>query len=217
MAELADAGDSKSPGFTPMRVRVPPSAFDGSCFVASRKPAPDRSGGGLLFRLSGRIVPRMVRAARQMGEPQRTGVVEKNGKEIKTISFAYASVGGEPSESGVTPARVQAYFFHENILVGKEFISSYKSDSSNFDEAKTTVIKKGETTRSEVTKILGQPTAAYIPPMVDTSSGEAIGYAYTTVRGGPFTGFKTFTKILRISFDENGIVNDVELMTSGTK
>lgn len=153
----------------------------------------------------------------QMGEPQRTGVVEKNGKEIKTISFAYASVGGEPSESGVTPARVQAYFFHENILVGKEFISSYKSDSSNFDEAKTTVIKKGETTRSEVTKILGQPTAAYIPPMVETSSGEAIGYAYTTVRGGPFTGFKTFTKILRISFDENGIVNDVELMTSGTK
>ena len=26
VAELADAGDSKSPGFTPMRVRVPPSA-----------------------------------------------------------------------------------------------------------------------------------------------------------------------------------------------
>ena len=152
-----------------------------------------------------------------MGEPQRTGVVEKNGKEIKTIGFVYASVGGEPSESGVTPARVQAYFFHENVLVGKEFISSFKSDSSNFDATKTTVIKKGETTRSEVKQIFGQPTATLIPPMVKASFGEAIGYAYTTVRGGPFTGFKTFTKVLRVSFDENGIVSDVELMTSGTK
>ena len=153
----------------------------------------------------------------QMGQPQRTGVVEKNGKEIQTIGFVYASVGGEPSEPGVTPARVQAYFFHENILVGQEFISSFKSDSSNFDDTKVSVIKKGKTTRSEVIQIFGHPTATYIEPVVKASYGEAIGYAYTTVRGGPFTGFKTFTKILRISFDENSVVSDFELMTSGTK
>lgn len=153
----------------------------------------------------------------RMGEPQRTGVVEKNGKEIKTIGFVYASVGGEPSESGVTPARVQAYFFHKNILVGQEFISSFKSDSSNFDETKTALVKKGETTRPEVIQIFGQPTATYIEPVIKASHGEGVGYAYTTVRGGPFTGIKTFTKILRISFDEDGIVSEVELMTSGTK
>ena len=153
----------------------------------------------------------------QMGEPRNTGVVEKNGKQIKSISYVYATVGGEALESGVTPARVQAYFFHKNILVGQEFISSFKSDSSNFDETKTNLIKKGKTTRSEVITIFGKPTATFIAPVVKESFDEAIGYAYTAVRGGPFSGMKAFTKILRISFDENNIVTDIEFISSGTK
>jgi len=152
-----------------------------------------------------------------MGEPRDTGVVEKNGKQITSIGYAYATVGGEPSESGVIPARVQSYLFHKNILVGQEFISSFKSDSSNFDETKIAAIKKGKTTRSEVIKILGQPTGTFIAPVVEESFVEAIGYAYTVVRGGPFSGMKTFTKVLRVSFDKDNVVTDVEFVSSGTE
>lgn len=152
-----------------------------------------------------------------MGEPRNSGNVEKNGKQINSISYAYASVGGQPFESGVTPARAQSYFFHDGILVGKEFVSSFKSDSSFFDETKTNRLRKGETTRSEAIQIMGAPTASYVAPMVKESSGEAIGYAYMAVRGGPFSGFKTLTKILRISFDTNNVIADIEFASSGTK
>lgn len=152
----------------------------------------------------------------QMGEPEGTGEVYKNGAQIKTISYVYASMGGAPSEEGAIPGRAQIYMFHEGTLVGREFISSFKSDSSNFEDAKVADLKEGETSRAEVIKLFGEPTGAYVYPMVSEAVGEAIGYAYQTVKGGTFTGLKSFIKVLRISFDKDGIVSDLEFTTSGT-
>lgn len=152
----------------------------------------------------------------QLGEPSKTGDVLKNEKRLKSIVYVYATTGGEPLENGVIPVRALGYYFFNETLVGEEFISSFKSDHSNFDDQKVTRIQKGQTTRADVIQMLGKPTASYIPPMVKQSSGEAIGYAYTATRGGVFSGLKTFTKVLQISFDENGVVLDVEYTESGT-
>jgi hypothetical protein len=153
----------------------------------------------------------------QMGEPRNAGEVLKNGKNIKSISYAYASKGGDPLEDGVIPARALIYYFDNDILVGQSFLSSFKSDSSNFDNTRIESIKKGQTTRAEAIQILGKPTASFIPPMVKATAGEAIGYSYQTTRGSAFTGLKFFRKMLLVSFDDKGLVSDIEYSSSGTK
>ena len=154
---------------------------------------------------------------KQMGEPRRAGDALKNGKTVKSITYVYASTGGEPLEEGVIPARGLTYYFYNDTLVGQEFISSFKSDHSNFDDTKVEGVKKGRSNRAEVTQLLGRPTASFVPPMVKETSGEAIGYAYQTTRGGVFSGFKFFVKILRISFDEKDLVSEIEYTSSDSK
>jgi hypothetical protein len=153
----------------------------------------------------------------QMGEPRKVGDVLKNEKPVKSITYVYASTGGEPLEEGVIPARGLTYYFYNDTLVGQEFLSSFKSDNSNFDNTKVANLKKGQTTRAEVIQMLGKSTASLIPPMVKATSGEAIGYTYQTTQGGAFSGFKFFNKILRISFDNKDLVSDVEYTSSGNK
>jgi hypothetical protein len=153
----------------------------------------------------------------QMGEPRKVGDVLKNEKPVKSITYVYATTVGEPLEEGVIPARALVFYFYNDTLVGQEFLSSFKSDNSNFDNTRIESIKKGQTTRAEVIQILGKPTASHIPPMVRATSGEAIGYTYQTTRRAAFSGFKFFNKILRISFDDKDTVSDVEYTASGDK
>ena len=153
----------------------------------------------------------------QMGEPRKTSDILKNGKNVKAVTYAYASKSGEPLEADVIPARAASYFFYNDVLVGQEFVSSFKSDNSNFDDKRVESIKKGQTTRAEVIKLMGQPTGTFMPPMVKETSGEAFGYAYQAIRGGLFSGLKSSAKILRVSFDDKGVVSDVEYTSSENK
>lgn len=154
---------------------------------------------------------------KQMGEPRKTGDVLKNGKNVKTVTYVYATTGGEPLEEGVIPARALSYYFHNEILVGQEFLSSFKSDNSNFDDTKIPSITKGKTTRTEVIQLLGRPSATFIVPMVRETYGEAIGYTYQATRGGAFSGFKFYNKVLRITFDDKDNVLEIDYASSGNK
>jgi hypothetical protein len=153
----------------------------------------------------------------QLGEPRRVGTLLKNDKSLKSITYAFAATGGEPLEAGVIPARAMGYYFLNDTLVGLEFVSSFKSDNSDFDETRIAAIAKGKTTRAEVIQLLGRPSGSYIPPMVKETSGEAVGYTYIATKGGAFSGFKFFRKSLLISFNESDQVSDVEFSSSGSK
>jgi hypothetical protein len=153
----------------------------------------------------------------RMGEPRRASDILKNGKNVKAITYVYASKGSEALEADVTPARALTYFFYADTLVGQEFVSSFKSDNSNFDDKLVPSIRKGQSTRSDVITLMGEPTAMFIVPMVKETSGEAIGYTYQAVRGGLFSGIKNSVKSLRISFDDKGVVSDIEYTSSDNK
>lgn len=90
----------------------------------------------------------------RLGSPYREGVVTKNEQQIKTASYAYASAGGEGAAEGVTPARGQGFYYSNNKLVGYDFSSSWKEDNTNFDGGKVAQIKKGESTRADVLRLL---------------------------------------------------------------
>jgi len=102
----------------------------------------------------------------QMDEPQNTGEMIKNGETIKDIQYVYVA----SSMGGVFPGRALTFYFHNDILVGKEFISSFKSDNSNFDHTRISTIVKGKTTRDQVVRLLGKPTVFCIFPLCKTSS-----------------------------------------------
>src|SRR5215470_19269994 len=72
----------------------------------------------------------------KMGAPRQEGAVLKNDKNVRSATYAYATTGGSPARPGVTPARVQVFYFYEDVLVGHEFISSFAEDHSNFDEGR---------------------------------------------------------------------------------
>lgn len=153
----------------------------------------------------------------QMGEPRSVGEVLKNGKKVKSITYSYATTVDEPSEDGVIPARGLIYYFSNDTLVGQQFISSFKTDNSNFDDTKIANITKGQSTRTDVIQQLGKPSGSSIPPMVKETSGEAIVYMYATTRGGVYSGFKLFSKKLTITFDDRILVSDIDYESSDNK
>lgn len=153
----------------------------------------------------------------QMGRRGKFGDVLKNGKNIRSVTYVFATTGGDPLEPGVIPARALLYYFHDDVLVGQQFISSFKSDHSYFDDRKIPQISKGKSTRSEVIQLMGRPSASFIFPMVKQTSGEAIGYDYRPARGGVFRRVRFYVKSLRVTFDDKDRVLDVEYETSGKK
>jgi outer membrane protein assembly factor BamE (lipoprotein component of BamABCDE complex) len=152
----------------------------------------------------------------RLGSPYREGVVTKNDQQIKTASYAYASTGGTAAAEGVTPARSQGFYFFENKLVGYEFTSSWKEDSSNFDSDKISQIKKGESTRSDVVRLLGNPGGRYIYPVIPNKDESAINYLYNQTKGSAFN-LKFYQKVLIVTFNKQGVVTNVEYTESGQK
>lgn len=153
-----------------------------------------------------------AQAQAKMGAPWREGSVVKNDKTIKTAAYAYASVGGKPRNEGVTAARALTLYFHEDVLVGHEFISSWAEDHTDFNQSRIKDIVKGKTDRAQVIQLLGKPGGYYVYPMTKDTRGEAAVYAYLETRG-----FSHSSKLLLVSFDASGLVADVEFTSHGSK
>jgi hypothetical protein len=152
----------------------------------------------------------------RLGSPYREGVVTKNDQQLRTASYAYASAGGEAAADGVTAARSQGFYFFNGKLVGYEFLSSWKGDSTDFDSGKVSQIKKGESTRSDVVRLLGHPGGKYIYPLIPNTSDEAVNYLYHQTKGSAFN-LKFYQKLLVVTFSKQGVVTNVEYTESGQK
>src|SRR5918994_96233 len=101
----------------------------------------------------------------KMGSPLQSGQLTKNEKLMKVSKYAYAASGGESAHPGVTPARSLTFLFFEDNLVGKEFVSSFKQDSTDFDGQKVSSITKGKSTRQDVVALLGKPSGEAVYPV----------------------------------------------------
>lgn len=152
----------------------------------------------------------------RLGEPYREGAVTKNNQQMKSLSYAYASTGAEGAGDGVIAARSQGFYFHNDRLVGYEFISSWKEDSTDFDGAKAAQVRKGQSTLQDVARLFGPPVGRYIHPMVAGADEQAVSYLYSQTTGGAFN-LKFFQKRLVVTANRQGMVTDVEYVESGTR
>lgn len=154
--------------------------------------------------------------AQKMGNPLQNGEMTKNEKLIKVAKYAYAEGAGQGTYPGVVPARAITFSFFEDKLVGQEFMSSFKTDSTDFDGTKIPGIVKGKSTRNDVTALLGKPTGEAIYPMIKSKDDSALIYGYSQAKGSVFD-MKFHNKVLVVSFNGQGIVTDVEYVSSGDK
>jgi hypothetical protein len=64
----------------------------------------------------------------RLGSPYREGTLVKNGKQLKTRTYAYATTGVTAAYDGVVATRSQGFYFFEDKLAGYEFVSTWKDD-----------------------------------------------------------------------------------------
>ena len=117
----------------------------------------------------------------RFGDPYRQGTVVRNGETMKSLRYGYAS-GAASLAGGVTPSRGMSFYFWNDTLVGHEFTSSFDTDTTDFDAKKVPQIRKGETSESEVTALLGSPHGAYVYPLIP---GHAYSAPYEDVKLKP--------------------------------
>ena len=150
------------------------------------------------------------------GSPYREGSLLKNDKNVRQATYAYAATGGEPLVSGVTAARAMTFSFLDQVLVGHEFTSSFKSDHTDFDTARVPQIKKGETTRAQVIALMGPPAGLWIHPMVKSQDDQGLVWIYGQTRASGFS-ISVHQKVLVVAVSPTGVVTEVDLTVSGER
>jgi outer membrane protein assembly factor BamE (lipoprotein component of BamABCDE complex) len=147
----------------------------------------------------------------RMGTPfqQATGVT--NGKATRTLGYAYASMGGQAKNPGVTPVNALTLVFHEGKLVSKSYLSNLKEDATDFDGSKAVAVESGKTTMAQVKAMFGPAPGEAVYPAIKHPSGRALIYSYQEMRG-----FTPSTKILTVVFDAKDTVVDVDYQNTGT-
>lgn len=151
-----------------------------------------------------------------MGAPQQTGELLRNGEKLKSVRYAYAEGAGSGKYPGVTPARAQVFLTFNDLLVAEEFVSSFPTDATDFDDAKISAIVKGKSNRADVVALLGNPNGRGIYPFIKNKGETALIYSYSHVKGSVFN-MKLYSKSLVVSFDASGIVSEVEYKSNGEK
>jgi len=144
------------------------------------------------------------------------GSVFQNGETVEIVTYTQTSVRKSLAVAKkVTPARALSFYFLEGMLVGYEFVSSFKEDHTDFDDAQVAMIKKGETTIEEVEELLGRVCGQHVYPLVSGDVKLALVYSYTQVRGT--FKLQVFTKTLLVTADSDGVVMEVSLQASGER
>ena len=146
----------------------------------------------------------------------RTSSLSRNGQSMEIVTYTQTSVRKSLAVAKkVIPARALSFYFLDGILVGYEFVSSFKEDHTDFDDAKTSEIKQGETTLEDVDELLGKACGRYVYPLVAGDAESARVYSYSQVRGT--FSLKIYTKTLVVTFDSSGVVTEVSLAASGER
>lgn len=153
----------------------------------------------------------------RLGPPTTQQKFERNGEPVLLLAYIYTTEA-EPNhgDRGVIASRTLYLFFHDDRLVGHEFRSTIASDHTDFDPRKAREIVKGESTRADVTRLLGRPGGTLSFPMINANLGEAFVYGYSQERRVPFGKPIAFSKTLIVTFDPRGAVSGTFYDTSGT-
>jgi hypothetical protein len=147
----------------------------------------------------------------RFGAPQQRGRAVKDGVEVISLSYSHADPGAQSAAPGVPAAKTMAFYFAGDRLVGYEALSTFKADSSDFDDTRVSDIRRGLTTEAQVRDLVGRPSGMYIYPLTRAPDERDIVYVYGQKKGpAPLA-----RKQLLVTVDARGIVRDVQYEKTG--
>ena len=118
-----------------------------------------------------------------------------------------------PALPGVIPQRRGDFYFAGDKLVSYRYSSTFKADSTDFNEAFVANLERGKTTLREAEQMLGKSGGMGIKP----DSGENIGkehyYTYWYVEVNK-TEHLIIEKRLQLFFDADNVLADFKLKTT---
>jgi len=152
----------------------------------------------------------------KFGKPFAEGTVIRNGRTVRNATYVHSESAGKAARDGIVPSRSLSLYFFNDVLVGHEYLSSWASDSTDFDEGQRKYIEKGRTTEAEMVQMFGKPSGYEIYPMIASKADHAAVYAYAELESGAFSR-RAFRKVLVVSLDAAGIVTEFDYTSVGPK
>jgi len=144
-----------------------------------------------------------------LGDPTGKDIKASNGENVIILTYAYANIVEEPLFQDVTPSRVLTLYFYKNILIGKGYTSSFRSDNTYFDPQKAKSIKQGMT-KQQVIDLLGRSSGEYRYPLILSKNGKALVYSFAQTKGS-----RTLENSLIVAIDKNDVVQESEFNQFG--
>jgi hypothetical protein len=149
--------------------------------------------------------------AARFGAPQQRGRLLKDGVEVTALSYSHVDPAAGAVAPGVPAVKAMALYFARGMLVGYEFLSTFRADSSDFDDTRISDIQRGVTTEAQVRELVGRPGGMYIYPLTGRPGERALVFLYGEKRGqAPLA-----QKQLIVTLDASGIVREVQFEKTG--
>jgi len=116
-----------------------------------------------------------------------------------------------PAGGGDVFVKLAAFVFRDGVLIGYSSQSNFADHPTDFDTTKTSLLRKGQSTRQDVEAILGPATGQAIYPIVLKPGESTLQYNYGTL--DPHTR-KILSKALVLLFDADGRLLDYRSNTT---
>lgn len=143
--------------------------------------------------------------------PTSFGEFQAHGKQVRTMTYRYMNNFGKALRPEITPTKAETFYFVKDVLVGIDYTDSFKGEGTAFDARKIKRIRKGQSTKEDVLKLLGPAGGLYAPPLVPDSSYRALVYFSKQISGVKLLSDQK----LVVAYDRNGVVTDVKYTASG--
>jgi hypothetical protein len=152
----------------------------------------------------GKSVPADIESL--LGKPRLAVPGQRNGEKIDLYGYNYTETTGLASKRINTfPIRQVIFTFFEGKVVGKVFMSTFASDSTEFDMAKAGTVVQGMS-KQQVIELLGPPTGEGVYPVAKTKGNRLIQYTFTWSKGRTH-----LTEKAAIELNESDQVVDVQV------
>jgi hypothetical protein len=138
------------------------------------------------------------------GQPHEEIIRVTNEKSVQTKKYLHGTF-----RLPIMDVRTMEFHFVDGVLVGYEFVSNFAEDHTNFDEAKVSQLKQGETSYAQVHELFGRPAGMQIYPLLKDPTGNAVIYSYRQI---VTTTRDLDEKRVIVLLGADGIVSNVEFV-----
>jgi len=152
----------------------------------------------------------------RFGATSRTKNLQIRGRRIQSVSYTYSDPQ-TPAYKVPTAETVRGLYlyFHQGVLVGYNYISSFPSDHTDFDQSMISGLVEGKSREAEVIARFGAPSGESMYPLTRHRGLRHLVYSYVQFIADPFGHGDYSSKTLVITVDRSGLVRDLDYKEEG--